>query len=134
MFINRITKKSLELFLKYSFLVTFLTRPTHFWFPDFRQNQEILSICLFSIVYKIWCFYLYQFGRYKMLNIPHTVTYTQRPIFKKSLFCAQMTSKHTNHVKTRYQKLWPNTILLLPVAGKVKKKKSPKSKILFWCT
>ena len=94
MFTYRVRRKSLEPFLRHRLLQIF----------RFLQNLEVLSIHLSSTVYKIWCFYLYQFQRYKELNIPfpsHTYTQTN---FQKTLFWIQGTSEHINQVKSRYRK------------------------------
>ena len=64
----------------------------HIWFSDFHRNFEILSMHLFSAVYKIWCSYFYKIWIYKAPNIrftvsyTHTYTHTHRPICKNN-FC-----------------------------------------------
>ena len=44
----------------------------------------------------------------------NTHTHIRTDQFQKTTFWAQETSNHTNQVKTRHRKFWPNTILPLP--------------------
>ena len=103
-------RKSLELFLRYSPLSHFRSVLTHCRFPDFCLSLGKLSLHS-GAVYKSWCFYLYQFWRYKARNIHLAVTYirththmhTHRPISENHFFGLRE-PQNINQVKTRHRK------------------------------
>ena len=71
---------------------------------------------LSGTLYKIWCFYLYWFWRYKALNIYHAVTHTRTDQIPKTTF---LDSKLMNQVKTRHRKFWRKTVLPLRNDGQL---------------
>ena len=63
-----------------------------------------LSMHLSSTVNKIFCCYLFQFLRYRVLNMStESHTETHRPLLKNHFFFTQGTPKHINQVKTGHQ-------------------------------
>ena len=85
-FINKVWRKLLESFFRYSpLLLSFPVRYTPLLIFWILPSLKILSIHLSDTVYKIWWFYLYYFWRHEVLNFPPH-SHACRQIFKNHFF------------------------------------------------